>query len=175
MIALLLLLAAAPVDRVAHIESALRALREMPAENTQKAFEYVRVLEQGACSSEVERLELDCLITAAKKYCRGKGPHCDSLLDLAITLTLAQERLISTERRYELMKSAKDYRRELNRELRRIQGALAVEFRLRAGDVEGDRKLAEQIDRHCLATADATSLPWQICAASLVSFVVGHE
>ena len=77
-----------------------------------------------------------------------------------------------TARRYELMKGAKDPRAELKREMRRIQGALAVDLRLHMGGAsDDDADVARHIDRFCLTTADATSLSWQACASSLVWFL----
>jgi hypothetical protein len=62
-------------------------------------------------------------------------------------------------------------KRELDLELRRIQGALAVDFRQRMGESRSDAELARDIDQFCLATADATNLPWQACASSLTWFL----
>ena len=61
---------------------------------------------------------------------------------------------------------------EVNRELQRIQGELAVDFHLRRGEPRDDAALAREIDGYCLETPDATGLSWQVCASSLLWFVV---
>jgi hypothetical protein len=73
------------------------------------------------------------------------------------------------------MTHAKDYRRELDRESRRLAGALAVDFRLRMGDAAGDAELARKLDRYCLAASDDNAMPWHTCAASLVWFIAGSR
>ncbi|MGZ3442390.1 MAG: hypothetical protein ACXVDD_22875, partial [Polyangia bacterium] len=51
--------------RVAHIEAALGALRQTPPAALQQQNDYAHVLGRGACSSSVQRLKVECLMTAA--------------------------------------------------------------------------------------------------------------
>jgi hypothetical protein len=163
--------------RVAYLLAALGAVRQTPAETLDHANEYARVLDRGACASAAMRLKVECLMTAARRYCRGKtdadAHRCPIYMDLAISNVLADRQLIPTDRRYEIMRRHRDPRRALAHEIRRMQGALAVDFRLRmgAGGDHDDKALARSIDQYCLLTADTTSLSWQACASSLVWFL----
>ena len=163
--------------RVATIKTALGVVREGPAEVLERAHEYARALDRGACSSPVMRLKVECLLTAGQRYCRNKrgvdGRRCQVSMDIAMSNVLADRQLVATERRYEILRLHRDPRRELAREVRRVQGSLAVDFRLRMGTAadKDDETLARNIDRYCLLTADTTSLAWQACASSLVWFI----
>jgi hypothetical protein len=160
-------------QRVAYLEAALEAIRASKTVALDHAIEYVRVLDAGACVASTERLEVECLMTAARRYCHGAAdaPRCHAVLDVVIAKALADKQLLPPERRYQLGKHASDPRREVERELERIHGALAVDFRLRMGDSDADGDVARHIDHYCLVSADATNLPWQACAASLVWFL----
>jgi hypothetical protein len=161
--------------RAAHLAALLEAVRATPPATLAHAVEYARVLDRGQCAAPSERLEVECLMAAARRYCKSSGgARCNATLDVIISNVLADKQLIPPIRRYELMKGAKDPRLALERELRRIQGALAVDFRLRMGESgpsDDDAELARRIDRYCVSSADATSLPWQACASSLVWFL----
>jgi hypothetical protein len=160
-------------QRVAHLVRLLEAVRATPASSLEHAQEYIRVLDRGQCAAATERLEVECLMTAARRYCqKGGGARCQAIMDVVISNVLADKQLIPSARRYELMKSAKDPRAELKREMRRIQGALAVDLHLHMGGAsDDDAEVARHIDRFCRTTADATSLSWQACASSLVWFL----
>jgi hypothetical protein len=161
--------------RAAHIKSALEAVRQTPAEALGQANEYARVLNRGACSSSVQRLKVECLMTASRRYCHKKGEaeaqRCQASMDIVVSNILGDAQLISSEKRYQIMTRNKDYRRALAHEVRRIQGSLAVDFRLRMGDADDDATLAQHIDQFCVATADETNLAWQTCVSSLVWFI----
>jgi hypothetical protein len=161
--------------RIAYLGASLDALKKTPADQREHAHEYARVLEQGACASSVERLKVDCMMTASRRYCRRKGlsdlERCHATMDVVVSNVLASKRLINADKRYEIMKRFRDPRKELAREMRRIQGALAVDFRFRMGNTEDDATTARAIDTYCLATADETNIAWQSCASSLVWFL----
>jgi len=167
--------------RVAYLKAALGAVRETPAETLDRAYEYARVLDRGACASAAVRLKVECLMTAARRYCKNKkaadARRCPIYMDLAMSNVLADKQLITTDRRYEIMRRYRDPRHELAHEVRRVQGALAVDFRLRMGKVgdEKDDALAKHIDQYCVLTADTTSLAWQACASSLVWFITREQ
>jgi hypothetical protein len=161
--------------RVAYLTGALAAVRDTPAETLAQGNEYARALARGACSSSVQRLKVECLMTAARRYCHNRGAaeaaRCDVYMDVVTSNVLADEQLISAEKRYRMMRQFKDYRRELARETRRFQGALAADFRMRMGEASDDAAMAQHIDQYCLTTSDETNLAWQTCAAALVWFV----
>jgi hypothetical protein len=161
--------------RVAYLEQALGAVRATSKETRDHAFEYARVLEQGACASGIERLKVDCLMTAARRYCKKKGPaevkSCHLAMDVVISNVLAAKRFITMEHRYEIMKRFEDHRKQLAIEIRRTQGALAADFRMRTGEAKNDAELARNIDHYCMTTADDTDVAWQSCASSLVWFI----
>lgn len=166
--------------RVVHVAAALAAVSATPPPVLQKEMEFARSAARGACSAGTQRVRVECLMIAMDKRCRERGeaelPRCRPLLDVLVANVLADERLIPTGRRYEIMRSNKEWRRALADELRRIQGALAVDFRLHAGEkaeTRDTRALASAIDGYCLATANETKLPWQICVSSLVWFLEG--
>ena len=69
------------------------------------------------------------------------------------------------------MRANRDWRHALAAELRRAEGALAVDFHLREGDAADNAALARKIDHFCLVSSDDTNLAWQTCAATLVWFV----
>jgi hypothetical protein len=187
LIALGLLVWAAPVEaapraaapsyrsdaRVQHIRAALAAVRAASATQLQQQSEYARVLVHGACASGLGRLKVECLMTAARRYCRASASReaCALTMDIVLSNALADEQLIAPERRYQLMRAHKDWRRALAAELRRTQGELAVDFRLQAGAAAADARAAESIDRYCLTTSDRTGLAVPTCVASLVWFL----
>jgi hypothetical protein len=167
--------------RVGYLRAALETVRETPRDTLDRAFEYARVLDRGACSSAVIRLKVECLMTAAARYCKNKkaadAKRCPTYMDLAASSVLAERQLITTDRRYEILRRHRDPRRALMADLRRVQGALAVDFRLRmgaAGDGD-DATLAKNIDRYCVLTADSTSYSWQACTSSLVVFIGARQ
>ena len=160
--------------RVAYVEHALAALRQTPPAALAQANDYLQVLNRSSCASAVPRLKVECLMTASRQYCRGKGAQlegCAVAVDVVVSHLLGDAQLISTEQRYQLLTRGKDYRRELARESRRLAGALAVDFRLRTGAAADDAQLARNIDQYCLASADDNAMPWQTCVSSLVWFI----
>jgi hypothetical protein len=162
-------------QRAAHITNALAALRQTSPEALQQQNDYAHLLGRGACSSSVQRLKVECLMTASRRYCRKKSDadtqRCALDMDVIVSNLLGDVELVPIDKRYQIMTHYKDYRRELARELRRLQGALAVDFRMRSGDAADDAELARKIDRYCLATTDENNLPWQTCVSSLVWFI----
>jgi len=161
-------------QREGQIARALAAVRQTPAAALEQQTTYAHVLARGACASSVERLAVECLMTAARRYCHGKpdAQRCSDGMDVIVSNLLGEEQLIPIDKRYQIMTHSKDYRRELAHELRRIQGALAVDLRLRMGDAAGDdARLAGNIDRYCLATGDEHDLAWPTCVSSLVWFI----
>jgi hypothetical protein len=164
-------------QRVAHIQRALQSVQSTPPDALRQANEYARALARGACSSSVQRLKVECLMTAARRWCRNQSDaqRCAASMDVILSNVLGEAQLVPTDKRYQIMTRSKDYRRELAREIRRIQGALAVDFRLRMGDADGDAQLAERMDQYCLASADETGLAWQTCVASLVWFIASER
>jgi hypothetical protein len=164
-------------ERVAHIRATLAALREARPEALEQAAEYARVLERSTCASGVERLKVECLMTAARRYCQKRGgaeaAQCPVYMDVILGNVLADAQLIAPEQRYQIMRTHKDYRHALARELRRLKGTLAVDFRLRTSDADDDETLARNIDHYCATTSDETNLSVPICVSSLVWFIRG--
>jgi hypothetical protein len=162
-------------QRADHIAHALAAIRQTPPASLKQESDYAHVLMRGACASSVERLQVECLMTAARRYCRNKSSadtqRCQDGMDVIISNLLGETQLIPLDKRYQIMTHEKDYRRALAHELRRIQGALAVDLRLRMGDTADDTGLATNIDRYCLATGDEHDLAWPTCVSSLVWFI----
>jgi hypothetical protein len=162
--------------RVAHIRGALAALGETAPAELQQGIELARALERGACSAGAYRLRVECLLVAMKRYCHDRGgaeaQRCPRIMDVIASNVLADERLIPPEKRYQIIRENQDYRPALARELSRIQGTLAVDFRLQTGDAEDLDTMAANIDRYCLTSADETKLSYQACASSLVWFIV---
>jgi hypothetical protein len=159
--------------RVTYIANALAALAESPPDATREIAQYARSLARGACSSGAQRLRVECLVVASQRFCRDKAQpearRCALVIDIVTSNVLADERLVPPATRYAIMRDNKDYRRALAHELRRAQGALVVDYRLHADRPEDPAS----IDRHCLAAADATSLPYPMCVSSLVWFMKG--
>jgi hypothetical protein len=160
--------------RQPYLQAALLAVREARPAVLEQAYSYLSAMERGACAAgNNERLHSDCLITAARRFCRtgGKpeGSRCPLFMDVIASNVMAERELISEEQRYAMMQKTKDYRQELLRQMKRLQGSLAVELGLSAG-VQGASEAGE-IDRYCLATADKSRLSWQSCAAALVWFI----
>jgi hypothetical protein len=94
-------------------------------------------------------------------------------MDVIVSNVLADRRLIPPARRYQIVRANADYRAALARELFRIQGELAVDFRLHGGEADAAAKLASNIDRYCLASADEAKMSYQACVSSLVWFIKG--
>ena len=165
--------------RVAHIRGTLKALTETAPADLQQGIDFARALERGACSAGAYRLRVECLLVAMKRYCHDRAEaeaeRCPRTMDVIASNILADERLIPPEKRYQIIRNNQDYRPALARELLRIQGTLAVDFRLQTGDAEDLDTMAANIDRYCLTSADETKLSYQTCASSLVWFIVGAD
>lgn len=168
-----------PPARIAYIKYALTALSEAPPAALQQGIDFARELSHVACSAGVERLRVECLMVATRRYCHDRGDaeaqRCPVYMDVVLSNVLADERLIPPDKRYQIVRENADYRPALARELRRIQGALAVDFRLRAGAADDLGTLAAKIDDYCLASADETRLSYQTCVSSLVWFIRGPK
>jgi hypothetical protein len=165
-------------SRVRHLEAALVALGETPAPELANQTERARTLARGPCSAGTPRLRVECLLVAMERDCSQRGDsagRCRLTMDVVASNALADERLIPPADRYRILRDNVDYRAALARELRRIQGGLAVEFRLFAGDVREPHPLAESIDRFCLTSADDTRFPYPTCASSLAWFIRGPQ
>jgi hypothetical protein len=111
-------------------------------------------------------------MTASRQYCRKKGAQCALALDVIVAKLLGDAQLVPAEKRYEIMTREKDWRRALERETRRLAGALAVDVRLRMGAAASDGELARDLDRYCIVAGDDNAMPWQSCVSSLVWFIV---
>jgi hypothetical protein len=163
-------------SRVAHIAAALEAVGAAKPEALKEGVDYARVLERGACSAGEERLRVECLLVAVQRYCHDRGDlaaSCALYMDVVVSNVLADRRLIPPEKRYQIVRANQDYRPALAREMLRIQGTLAVDFRLRTGDTDDGPKLAANIDRYCLGGAGDRALPYPTCVSSLVWFIAG--
>jgi hypothetical protein len=163
----------APKLRVEHLTDALSALQKTPVGVLVQAYQYAAVYERGTCNASSERLRVECMMTAARRFCekrpRAESVACAAYMDVVLSNLLAEQRLVPAEKRYEIMKRTHDWRREVTREVRRLQGELAVDFRLRVVDVGSGADLAQQIDTYCVQTPG--ELSWQTCAASLLWFI----
>jgi hypothetical protein len=163
--------------RVEHIEKAARAIGETPPPLLQQGLDYARTLARGACSAGAQRLRVECLMVAVRRYCRDLGgpeaARCPDTMDVLVSNVLADERLIPVERRYQIVRENGDYRAALAVELWRIQGALAVDFRLHAGESRDTADLAAKIDHYCLAASsdEEARFSYQTCVSSLVWFI----
>lgn len=158
-------------QRVAYLDAALAAVQGARPELLAQGAEYAGVMERGACASSAVRLKVECLMTAARKFCKGREAGCATVMDVVVSNVLAEAQLVSTERRYDIMREHRDWRAELGRELRRLQGALAVDFKLRTAGAAASESLGARIDGYCVAAADKSNLAWQVCASSLVWFI----
>lgn len=162
----------APAARVTYLEEALAAVKATSPKALEQAERHVAALAGSTCASEFRRLTVECLVSAASRYCKNRPAHeattCPLVLDLVVTNYLAQEEFISQDRRYELMR-AKDYRHQMDLEVRESQGALAADFALRT---QNDAlAIPGRIDRYCLEGAQSSELSWQSCAGALVWFI----
>jgi hypothetical protein len=164
-------------SRVSHIAGALAAVAEAPPGALKEAVDYARVLDRGACSAGARRLRVECLIVAVGHYCRDRGDaearRCALYMDVIVSNVLADRRLIPPDRRYQIVRENTDYRPALERERHRIQGTLAVDFRLHEGDAVDTRAMAANIDRYCTSGVDESTFSYQACVSSLVWFIKG--
>jgi hypothetical protein len=163
--------------RVSHIAGALAAVAEATPAALKEGADYARVLERGACSAGAERLKAQCLRIAVERYCRDRpgddAPRCALYMDVVVSNVLADPRLIPPEKRYTIIRTNVDYRPALADELRRIQGTLAVDFRLREGEGRDRPALAAEIDHYCLGDARPAAFSYPACVSSLVWFIAG--
>jgi hypothetical protein len=164
--------------RVAYIEGALGAFAESSPAELHDEMERARTLARGACAAGEIRLRIECLLVAMGRYCADRGDaarRCRLTLDVVASNVLADERLIPPAERYRILRDNADYRAALAHELRRIQGALAVDFRLHEGELDAPHAMAVGIDRYCLSSADETKFPYPTCVSSLVWFIRGPQ
>jgi hypothetical protein len=166
--------------RVAHIASTLTAVAEASPAALEEEVEYARTLERGACSAGSERLRVECLLIASARYCHDRtdaeAPRCTRTMDVVLSNVLADRRLIPNAKRYEIIRANRDYRPALARELLRIQGTIAIDFRLHSSGSSDVHAIATDIDRYCLGGGDDATLTYPACVSSLVWFIEApHE
>ncbi len=161
--------------RVGYLKAALTAVQRAQGDVLQQAHGNLAVYERGACSAASQRLRVECLMTAGRRYCqkrpRAEASDCALYVDVVVSNLVAEKQLFPVDERYAIMKRAKDWRREMARQTRRMQGALAVDFQLRMGAPADNAGLAKSIDTFCAESADETELSWQTCATSLIWFI----
>lgn len=159
--------------RTAYIEETILALRDTPDDVLRGMFEEARTALHGACAAGSERLRVECLVVTVERKC--SDARCKRAMDVAVACALAEERLVSREQRAEIVRtSGSHWRSALARELRHVQGRLAVDFRVHAPNATRDtHTLAAAIDHFCLTTADETSISYPTCVASLLSYTRG--
>jgi hypothetical protein len=158
--------------RIAYLQLVLGAIAGSPAAERDRAVEYIRVLDRGQCAASSERMESECLMAATRRWCASRDPKCTALADATISNLLAEKQLVPSERRSEITKGVTDARKAVDREILRVAGTLAVDFRLRTGDpIADDAELARRIDRYCLEAGDNSGLPWQACASTLAWYL----
>jgi hypothetical protein len=158
--------------RALAIDDALAALRAADPAALEHHTDYARALQRGPCAGGTERLRVECMTQSARRYCKERGePRCEKTMDIVLCGVLADDRLIPPEERYRIVRENKDYRRALARELARIRGTLAVDFRLREGSGDEGASAGAHIDRYCREAADDTHLSYTTCVASLVLYI----
>jgi len=158
-------------SRVAYVERALEAVRAAPAHQLQRADEYMRAMMRNACASGIDRLRVECMVTASRRYCAehnndaARRIACGAYVDVLASRALAEEAaaLFDGDDR--------------TRDLRRAAAHLAIDFALSEGArAHGDASIATAIDRFCMDAASSTRTPaWQTCAATLIWTVAAHE
>ncbi len=165
--------------RVSHIAAALTAVGEASPGALKEEADYARVLERGACSAGTERLRAECLLIAAQHYCHDRtdaeATRCPLTMDVILSNVLADRRLIPSAKRYEIIRANTDYRPALAREVVRIQGTIAVDFRLHSSGSNDPHATAADIDHYCLAGGSEATLTYPACVSSLVWFIGGPK
>lgn len=168
--------------RVSHIEGVLTALGHATAAELTEGSDFARALARGACAGGAERLRVECLTVAVRRYCHDRtgevAQRCPLAMDILVSRILAEEQLIPLEKRYQIIRENRDYRAALAHEIHRLEGTLAVDFHLRAGvpaTTNDAKTLAPAIDRYCLASTDETKLSYPTCVSSLVWFLRGPQ
>lgn len=163
--------------RAAHIAATLTAVAAASPAALKEEADYARVLAGGACSAGTQRLRVECLLIAAEHYCHDRtdaeAARCPLTMDVILSNVLADARLLPAAKRYEIIRANADYRPALAREIRRIQGILAVDFRLHSTGAEAPAAMAADIDRYCLAGGSEATLTYPACVSSLVWFIKG--
>ncbi len=171
--------------RVAHIAGTLAAVASASPGALKEGIDYARVLDRGACSAGAARLRVECLLVAIQRYCHDRpaeteARNCALYMDVVVSNVLADRRLVPPGRRYEIVRANVDYRPALAREIRRIEGTLAVDFRLQTGPADDAPTMARNIDRYCLAgevrapaLPDRDALSYAACVSALVWFIKG--
>src|SRR5262249_54713150 len=89
-------------QRVTYIERVLAALRATPPPVLAQAANYAQVLNRSSCASEVQRLKVECLMTASRTYCRKKGgddvQRCAADMDVVVAKLLGDAQLIPIDK-----------------------------------------------------------------------------
>ena len=122
--------------------AALEALGATPPERSPGGRLRARAC-AGRLRLEAARLEVECLMTAARRYCRGRAPTrsaASSTWTSSSRNLLGDAQLIPTEKRYQIMSAEKDYRRELARRAAPHPGRARRRLRLRIGAADDDAR-----------------------------------
>jgi len=161
--------------RAAYVREALAALQATDPTTLAQAKAYIGAVSQSACTSAFARLRVECTMSVARRYCAAKkgGSVCSLYADVIASRALAEDYFLSSAARYALLQQSRDPRGAIERELRRMEGELAVDMRLSSCRCATDdtRCLALAIDGFCVAAGDEHDLPWQACVAALTWFI----
>jgi hypothetical protein len=178
--------AAEPLPRVAHIESALAAVRALSPAGRDALDRTLYEATRTRCRGDGGAPSASCLITAARAACAAdpERARCEAAADVIVANLRAANAWVDEPTRIRLVRGSTDYRAALAAELRRRYAALASELVVGpeagsgAGDAGAIDRLCAQRDRavHACEPSDAAcvpSLPWSRCVAALVWFVGG--
>jgi len=167
-------------NRLAYIESVLRAFDKAKLQSLRNAQAYIHAVERNNCRSDVTELKVECLLRFAKNNCRELGVDesrvdCELYSDIIIVNKLSEKTFISRSERYRLLKNAnEDYRIVMDNRLQQKYAGLVTQFSLSPAakcKVSDYACMAAALDHFCLDYTNSQSLSWQYCMSATLWFI----
>jgi len=166
-------------SRVQRVALSIEAIKNTKPAQLEDTYKYLSVMKRNKCRSSLERLQVQCLIKKAHRYCTGitksQRRYCMMYADVITVNQLSESAFITDAQRYLIMKNHRNYRARLRQELNRQYSALATAFVASPQyvcDADNLPCLAEGIDQFCFEYGEGQNLSWQHCVSALV-WIIG--
>lgn len=162
-------------NRIPYLKKALFAIRKAKEDDLENARKFVN-LTHNTCKSSLPDLKLSCMISGVNRYCKGRGDVkiCRYYGDVLMINRLNEGSFLKKRRRYEIMRTRKDYRKAFYEALMHRYAGIATQFYLLEdfSCKEDDWDcIAPILDRFCRDYNNRGKITYQTCAGALVWFI----
>ncbi len=86
-------------SRIAYVRQALGIVTETEATVLAQTYDYVSQMERNACNAQYDRLRVECLMAASRRWCKARKGKVDPgacvvWSDVVVTAALAEKQLV---------------------------------------------------------------------------------